>query len=123
MPTLPEANLLINASNDAWFGDSLAPHQHLEIAQMRALETGRPMARSTNTGVSAFIDYRGRIIKSTEQFKIQSITHDMVGRTGVTPFYYFFKVQGGMAIVIFAGLLFYVYRVSLTHRGNLLKVE
>ena len=114
MPALPEANLLVNASNDAWFGDSLAPHQHLQIAQMRALETGRPMVRSTNTGVSAFIDYRGRIIDSTEQFKTQSITRDMVGRTGVTPFYYFFKVQGGLAILIFAILLIYIYRVSHT---------
>ena len=118
MLALPEANLLVNASNDAWFGDSLAPHQHLEIAQMRALETGRPMVRSTNTGVSAFIDYRGRIIESTEQFKTQSITRDIVGRTGVTPFYYFFKVQGGLAILIFAVLLIYLYRVSRAHHGN-----
>jgi len=111
MPALPAANLLVNASNDAWFGDSLAPHQHLQIAQMRALETGRPMVRSTNTGVSAFIDYRGRIIERTDQFKTQSITRNMMGRTGVTPFYYFFKVQGGLAVLILAGLLFYAYRV------------
>jgi apolipoprotein N-acyltransferase len=115
MPSLPEANLLVNASNDAWFGDSLAPHQHLQIAQMRALETGRPMARSTNTGVSAFIDYRGRIIESSEQFKAQSITQDMVGRTGVTPFYYFFKVQGALAVLILLALSFFVYRVSHTN--------
>ena len=114
MLSMPEANLLVNASNDAWFGDSLAPHQHLQIAQMRALETGRPMARSTNTGVSAFIDYRGRIIESTEQFKIQSITRDVVGRTGVTPFYYFFMVQGYLASLIFVVLLGFIYRVSHT---------
>ena len=107
---LPEANLLVNASNDAWFGDSLAPHQHLQIAQMRALESGRPMVRSTNTGISAFIDYRGRIIESTEQFKTQSITRDMVGRTGVTPFYYFAKVQGILAALILLALLIFVFR-------------
>ncbi len=116
MPALPEASLLVNASNDAWFGDSLAPHQHLEIAQMRALETGRPMVRSTNTGVSAFIDYRGRIIESSDQFKTQSITRDIVGRTGVTPFYYFFKVQGWVAVLILLALLIFVYRVS--HANN-----
>ena len=110
MTALPEANLLVNASNDAWFGDSLAPHQHLQIAQMRALETGRPMVRSTNTGISAFIDYRGRIIESTEQFKIQSITRDMLGRIGVTPFYYFARVQGLLAALILAVLLIFVFR-------------
>lgn len=110
MTALPEANLLVNASNDAWFGDSLAPHQHLQIAQMRALETGRPMVRSTNTGISAFIDYRGRIIESTEQFKIQSITRDMLGRIGVTPFYYFARVQGLLAALILVVLLIFVFR-------------
>jgi len=112
MPALPEAGLLVNASNDAWFGDSLAPHQHLEIAQMRALETGRPMVRSTNTGVSAFIDYRGRIIESSEQFKTQSITRDIVGRTGITPFYYFFMAQGALAVLILLALLIFVYKLS-----------
>ena len=115
MLAMPEANLLVNASNDAWFGDSLAPHQHLQIAQMRALETGRPMVRSTNTGVSAFIDYRGRIIGSTEQFRTRSITRDIVGRIGVTPFYYFFKIQGALAVLIFAVLLVFVFRVSHTN--------
>jgi apolipoprotein N-acyltransferase len=110
MIALPEANLLVNASNDAWFGDSLAPHQHLQIAQMRALETGRAMVRSTNTGISAFIDYRGRIIESTEQFKTQSITRDMVGRMGVTPFYYFARVQGLLAALILVVLLIFVFR-------------
>jgi len=110
LAALPEANLLVNASNDAWFGDSLAPHQHLQIAQMRALETGRPMVRSTNTGISAFIDYRGRIIESVGQFRTQSITRDMVGRTGVTPFYYFAKLQGILAALILVTLLIFVFR-------------
>jgi len=110
MIALPEANLLVNASNDAWFGDSLAPHQHLQIAQMRALETGRAMVRSTNTGISAFIDYRGQIIESTEQFKTQSITRDMVGRMGVTPFYYFARVEGLLAALILVVLLIFGFR-------------
>lgn len=60
---LPEATLLINVTNDGWFGDSLAPHQHLQIARMRALETGRQMLRSTNTGISALIDRDGRVLE------------------------------------------------------------
>ena len=52
---LPAANILINVSNDAWFGDSIAAHQHLQIARMRALETGRFMLRTTNTGITAII--------------------------------------------------------------------
>ncbi len=79
---------------------------------MRALETGRPMVRSTNTGVSAFIDYRGRITEATDQFKTQSITRDITGRNGVTPFYYFFKVQGALAVLILLSLLIFVYKVS-----------
>ncbi len=97
---IPESNILVNSSNDAWFGDSLAPHQHLQMAQMRAIETGRPMVRSTNTGISAFIDAHGRIEQRSEQFIAQSLSQSVQGRSGVTPFYYFVKVQGGLTLVI-----------------------
>jgi apolipoprotein N-acyltransferase len=97
---LPDANILINTSNDAWFGDSLAPHQHLEIAQMRALETARPLVRSTNTGRSAFIDHKGRIVDATDQFKTQTLTETVQGRSGSTPFLYFSAAQPYLAILI-----------------------
>jgi apolipoprotein N-acyltransferase len=97
---LPAANILVNTSNDAWFGDSLAPHQHLEIAQMRSLETERPMVRSTNTGQSAFIDYKGAIIDITDQFKAQTLTAEIQGRSGSTPFIYFAKIQSWLAFLI-----------------------
>ncbi len=58
-----EAGLLVTISNDAWFGDSLGPKQHMALAQMRALETGRWVLRSTNTGISALVDHRGRIVE------------------------------------------------------------
>lgn len=63
------ANLLVNISNDAWFGDTSAPHQHLQLAALRAIEQGRYLVRSTNTGISAFIDPLGRIKVAGPQFK------------------------------------------------------
>ncbi len=112
---LPDANILINTSNDAWFGDSLAPHQHLEIAQMRALETARPLVRSTNTGRSAFIDHRGRIVDASDQFKTQALSLKVQGRSGSTPFLYFAAAQPYLAILILlASGLFWLrsYRIS-----------
>jgi len=110
---LPEANLLVNVSNDAWFGDSTAPHQHLQMAQMRSQETGRAMVRSTNTGVSAFIDYRGKIIAQREQFRTQSISLTLSGRSGVTPFFYFAKVQGALAVFALLVILFLAWRKAV----------
>jgi apolipoprotein N-acyltransferase len=83
---LPEASLLINVSNDAWFGDSIAPHQHLEIARMRALEVGRNAIRSTNTGISAFIAYDGELLDVGRQFQAELMTADVEPRQGMTPY-------------------------------------
>ena len=83
---LPDANILINVSNDAWFGDSIAPHQHLEIARMRALEVGRYAIRSTNTGISAFIGADGALLEVGQQFKPQIMTADIEPRRGMTPY-------------------------------------
>ena len=110
MLALPAANLLINLSNDAWFGDSTAPHQHMQIAQMRSLETERVMMRATNTGVTAFIDHKGRPTGQTAQFETQSITQAVLGRDGVTPFYYFASIQGLLAVLPFLAVLVLVRR-------------
>ena len=83
---LPEAGLLVNVSNDAWFGDSASPHQHLQMAQMRAIETGRQMARAANTGISALIDEKGRIIGKTAQFKPDAVAARLSLFTGRTPY-------------------------------------
>ena len=82
----PEGELIINVSNDAWFGDSIAPHQHLEIAQMRALEFGRYAVRSTNNGISAFIRPDGSLIRSGRQFVPEVMTSDVRAHRGATPF-------------------------------------
>jgi apolipoprotein N-acyltransferase len=83
---LPEATLLANFTNDAWWGDSLASGQHLQIAQMRALESGRPMLRATNTGVTAIIDHRGHIAASAPGFANEIVRGEVLGRRGATPY-------------------------------------
>jgi apolipoprotein N-acyltransferase len=86
LQTLPEASLLVNATNNAWYGDSLAPHQHLQISRSRALETGRPLVRATTNGISAFVDYKGRIVAQTSQFEQASLTQTIQPRQGQTPY-------------------------------------
>ena len=83
---LPDAGLLINVSNDAWFGDSIAPHQHLEIARMRSLEFGRPTVRSTNTGISAFIGADGELLQTGKQFVPELMTANVRAYSGLTPY-------------------------------------
>lgn len=83
---LPAAGLLVNVSNDAWFGDSIAPHQHLEIARMRALETGRYLLRATNTGITALIGPDGRVLARAPQFETRVLAGEVVPYAGATPF-------------------------------------
>jgi len=83
---LPEATLLVNVSNVAWFGRSLAPQQHLQIARARALETGRTMLRATNTGVTAVIDTRGELVAAAPEYTTATVTHRVQGYRGATPY-------------------------------------
>jgi apolipoprotein N-acyltransferase len=83
---LPKATLLVNVSNVAWFGDSLAPAQHLQISRMRALETGRAMLRATNTGVTAIIDQRGAVIARLPGFAEGVLTGAVQQFSGATPY-------------------------------------
>lgn len=83
---LPAASILVNVSNDGWFGESIAGYQHLQIARMRSLEFGRPTIRSTNTGVSGFIGHRGELLKSGPQFEEVALTAEVSPRRGSTPY-------------------------------------
>jgi apolipoprotein N-acyltransferase len=84
--SLPEATLLVNMSNVAWFGDSLAPAQHLSIARLRAIETGRMHLTATNTGITAAIDRDGRVLARLEQFTEGRLDIAAQGYSGATPY-------------------------------------
>ncbi len=83
---LPQATLLVNVTNDAWFGESLAPMQHLQMSQARALETGRYMLRATNTGVTAVINTSGDVVSRLPLFTTATLTNEVRGYTGTTPY-------------------------------------
>jgi len=99
---LPQATLLVNVSNDAWFGDSIAPRQHLQISQMRALESGRYMLRATNTGVTAIVNEKGRVMDQAPVFHAAALHGKAQGMSGATPY-----VRWGNApfLVLMGGLL------------------
>ena len=107
---LPDATLLVNVSNVAWFGDSLAPHQHLQIAQLRALETGRTMLRATNTGMTAIIDHHGRVAAALPESTQGTLSGSAQGRSGATPY-----VRWGNTPLMLLALLV-CGRFALRHR-------
>jgi len=83
---LPQATLLVNLSNTAWFGDSLAQPQHLQIARLRAMETGRTMLRATNTGITAAIAPDGRVLGQLPAFSAGALRVEAQGFSGMTPY-------------------------------------
>lgn len=83
---MPVPSILLNVSNIAWFGDSIALPQHLQISQMRTLETGRPMLRATNTGATAVIDGRGVVTASLPAFSTGALKAQVQGMQGQTPY-------------------------------------
>jgi apolipoprotein N-acyltransferase len=84
--SFPEATLLVNVSNDAWFGDSIAAPQHLQIARLRAAEVRRYQLRATNTGLTAVIDPFGNVTASLPQFEAGVLRSTVRGVTGSTPY-------------------------------------
>jgi len=83
---LPQATLMLNISNLAWYGDSFAQPQHLQIARARALETGRPMLRSTNTGMTALVQPDGRVTDLLPAFERGVLRVSVQGYEGMTPY-------------------------------------
>jgi len=83
---LPGAAYLVNVTNDGWFGHSIEPHQHLQIARMRAMETGRFLLRATNTGVTAVVAPDGKILSQAPTFKPTVLTETITPMGGMTPY-------------------------------------
>jgi apolipoprotein N-acyltransferase len=103
--------ILVNVSNIAWFGNTVAIDQHLQISRMRSLEFERPLIRATNTGATAIIDHRGRVTHSLARHTRGVLTGDVEGRTGITPYAWWASRFGlwplwalGLGIILIAAL-------------------
>ncbi|RKF29858.1 apolipoprotein N-acyltransferase [Paraburkholderia fungorum] len=111
------AGVLVNSTNLAWFGDTIALDQHLQIARMRSLETGRPMLRATNTGMTAAIDANGRVIGRLMPYTIGSLDVTVQGTSGSTPY-----VTSGNNTVLAISLLLlafgFAFGPAITRRRN-----
>ncbi len=97
---LPRAQLLVNVSDDAWFGDSLAPHQQLQMARMRARETGRYLLSDTNDGITAIVGPRGAILERAPQFRTWVLDGTVRFMEGATPYVRW----GNLPVVILCAL-------------------
>ena len=107
-----EATLLVNMSNVAWFGDSLAPGQHLQIASLRAVETGRMHLAATNTGITAAIDRDGAVLARLPQFTEGRLEILAQGYSGVTPYMRLgdWPTLAGSLLILGAAVLFARHR-------------
>ena len=99
---VPQAGILANLSNTAWFGDSLAQPQHLQIARLRAAEAGRPMLRATNTGMTAIIGAQGQLLGSLPPFQTGVLTGNIQAYHGLTPYV---RWGDGLALILIGLLL------------------
>lgn len=107
--TAGDSTMLINISNDAWFGDSLAPKQHFSMARMRVREMARPLLRATNTGITAFVDHKAVVTKQAPSFSVQVLKGQIQPMQGETLYVRF----GNSIILLIVGLILVLGTVIL----------
>ncbi len=98
---LPAATLLVNVTNDGWYGNSYAAAQHNQMSQFRALETGRMMLRATNTGVTSIIGVNGRVLQRLPQHQLGVLQGQVQGYDGTTPYVRW----GNLAVLLLIALM------------------
>lgn len=85
LDAMPASGMIINISNDGWFGKSIGPKQHFQITRMRAMEAGRWLVRATNTGITAFVDPNGKVVSRLPAFETKAETRELELMQGSTP--------------------------------------
>ena len=111
---------MFNASNDNWFGNTIGPHQHLQIARYRAAENRKPLIRSTSTGISALVDKFGNIIESIDLdneknilLNSKEIESIIFSRSGHTPFV---KIGKWPSIFFILFIMFIAFLIRMLRR-------
>jgi apolipoprotein N-acyltransferase len=102
--TAANSNILVTISNDTWFGASIGPEQHLQIAKDRVLEHQKPLLRSTNSGISAIIDHKGNVLNRQGYFEEKTLKGKVVLQEGYTPYNHL----GNLIIYLYIGIIIFL---------------
>lgn len=109
----PDTDMILTVSNDAWFGRSIGPHQHMQLAQMRAIELGRPVIRVTNTGITAIVNPQGIITDRLNQFEEGVLRANVKSYHGETYYYRY-----GNAPILWFSTFFFALALFLKRQSN-----